>query len=133
MQRSAAFKWTAGVVTTIPIDPYLKPILFQLMSPLVREMMTTEESNAPLRQLSKEVGRMIKKRIEDDEYAKLLARVQQKLDVKRAERKKTQTQQVSLNLLKKSKLTIPDVHKFRIFFYFTCSTSLIQNWQQRRR
>ncbi|XP_015126374.1 small subunit processome component 20 homolog [Diachasma alloeum] len=91
--RSAAFKWTAGVVTTIPIEPYLKPILFQLMSPLVREMMTTEESNAPLRQLSKEVGRMIKKRIDDDEYAKLLARVQQKLDVKRAERKKTLTQQ----------------------------------------
>uniref|UniRef100_A0A0C9R5L4 UTP20 protein n=1 Tax=Fopius arisanus TaxID=64838 RepID=A0A0C9R5L4_9HYME len=86
--RSAAFKWTAGLVTTIPVDPYLKSILFQLMSPLVREMMTTEESNAPLRQLSKEVGRMIKKRIEDDEYSKLLAKVQQKLDVKRAERKK---------------------------------------------
>ncbi|XP_063986981.1 small subunit processome component 20 homolog [Diachasmimorpha longicaudata] len=91
--RSAAFKWTAGVVTTIPMDPYLKPILFQLMSPLVREMLTTEESNAPLRQLSKEVGRMIKKRMDDDEYAKLLARVQQKLDIKRAERKKTLTQQ----------------------------------------
>ncbi|CAD6242799.1 GSCOCG00009582001-RA-CDS, partial [Cotesia congregata] len=52
--RTAVFKWIAGVVTTIDIDPFLKPILFQLMSPLVREMLTTEESSEALRQLSNE-------------------------------------------------------------------------------
>ncbi|KAK0177605.1 hypothetical protein PV328_001642 [Microctonus aethiopoides] len=91
--RTAAFKWTAGIIKTISVEPYLKPILFQIMSPLVREMTTTEESNAPLRQLSKEVAKMIKNRIDDEEYMKLLAKVQQKLDIRRAERKKTHTQQ----------------------------------------
>lgn len=98
MQRTAAFKWTAGIIKTISVEPYLKPILFQIMSPLVREMTTTEESNAPLRQLSKEVAKMIKNRIDDDEYMKLLAKVQQKLDIRRAERKKTHTQQVNLSI-----------------------------------
>ncbi|XP_057326946.1 small subunit processome component 20 homolog [Microplitis mediator] len=91
--RTAVFKWIGGVVRTIPIEPFLKPMLFQIMSPLVREMLTTEESNAPLRQLSKEVGTMIKKNIGDVEYGLLLGKVQQKLEIKKAERKKNYTQQ----------------------------------------
>lgn len=91
-QRIAVFKWIGGVVATVPMA-YLKPVLFQIMSPLVREMSTTEESNAPLRQLAKEVATMIKKLLGNDEYARLLVKVQQKLDTRRTERKKIRTQQ----------------------------------------
>lgn len=65
------------------------------MSPLVREMTTTEETNVELRRLAKEVATMIKKSIGNEEYVKLLNRVQQKLDVKKAERKRVRAQQVS--------------------------------------
>lgn len=65
------------------------------MSPLVREIATTEETNAELlRRLAKEVAAMIKKSIGNEEYTKLLNRVQQKFDIKRAERRKVRTQQV---------------------------------------
>lgn len=92
-QRSAVFKWIAGIVATIPIEE-LNALLFNLMSPLVREMSTTEESNAPLRQLAKEVASMIKKQIGIEEYARLLNKVQQKLDSKKTERRKIRKQQV---------------------------------------
>lgn len=82
------------MVTTIDIDPFLKPILFQLMSPLVREMLTTEESSEALRQLSHEVGKLIKKRVGDELYNSLLVKVQQKIEIKKAERKKNQKQLV---------------------------------------
>ncbi|XP_015598459.1 small subunit processome component 20 homolog [Cephus cinctus] len=90
--RTAVFKWSAGVVATIPIE-YLKPVLFNIMSPLVREMSTIEESNAPLRQLAKEVATMIKKRLGSEDYTRILSNVQKKLDTRRAEKKKTRTQQ----------------------------------------
>ena len=89
------FKWTAGILSTVPID-YLKPILFHLMGPLAREMSTIEVSNAPLRQLSKEVASIIKKNIGPDDYTKLLSRAQTRLDVRRAERKKIRSQQVNI-------------------------------------
>ncbi|KAL2713487.1 small subunit processome component 20 [Vespula squamosa] len=90
--RSAVFKWIAGIVATIPIQE-LNTLLFNLMSPLVREMTTTEESNAPLRQLAKEVASMIKKQIGIEEYARLLSKVQQKIDSKKTERRKIRKQQ----------------------------------------
>ncbi|XP_046606050.1 small subunit processome component 20 homolog [Neodiprion virginianus] len=90
--RTAVFKWTAGVVATISVEN-LNPVLFHLMSPLVREMTTTEESNAPLRHLAKDVATMIKKSLGSEEYMKLLSKVQQKLDTKRAEQKKSRTQE----------------------------------------
>ena len=92
----AVFKWMGGVIATIPIEN-LRPVLFQIISPLLREMSTTEESNAPLRQLAKEVATMIKKRLNTDEYARLLVKVQQKLDTRRNERKKERTQQYVMN------------------------------------
>lgn len=64
------------------------------MSPLVREMATIEESNAPLRHLAKDVATMIKKSLGNEEYAILLSKVQQKLDTRRAEKKKLRTQEV---------------------------------------
>lgn len=88
------FKFIAGVVTTVPTE-YLNAILFNIMSPLVREMATTEETNIELRRLAKEVAAMIKKSIGNEEYVKLLNRVQQKLDIKKAERRKVRAQQVN--------------------------------------
>lgn len=88
------FKCIAGIVTTVPVE-YLNTILFSIMSPLVRELATTEASNADIRRLAKEVTSMIKKTIGNEEYVKLLNRVQQKLDIKKAERKRVRAQQVN--------------------------------------
>ncbi|XP_034941688.1 small subunit processome component 20 homolog [Chelonus insularis] len=92
--RTAVFKWIAGVVATIPVKPFLEPILFQMISPLVREMMIAVEPNPSLKQLAKDVAKMIKKKIGDEEYVRLLMKVQEKIDTKKAERRKTQTQRV---------------------------------------
>lgn len=80
-------------MATVPAEN-LNPVLFHLMSPLVREMATTEESNAPLRHLAKDVATMIKKSLGSEEYTRLLSKVQQQLDTKRAEKKKLRTQEV---------------------------------------
>lgn len=94
-QRTAMFKFIAGIVTTVPMK-YLNAILFNIMSPLVREMTTTEETNAELRRLAKEIATMIKKSVGNEEYVKLLNRVQQRLDIRKAERRKVRAQQVNL-------------------------------------
>ncbi|XP_043248533.1 small subunit processome component 20 homolog [Colletes gigas] len=90
--RTAFFKWTAGAVATIPME-CLNAVLFNIMSPIAREMSSTEESNVALRRLAKEAAVMIKKRLGNEEYTRLLSRVQQKLDIKKAERRKSRTQQ----------------------------------------
>lgn len=95
LQRFSVFKWMAGVVATIEFDK-LKPILFHFMSPLVREMATIEESNAPLRQLAKGVATMIKKKLGVEEYTGLLSKAQRRLDTRRAEKKKVRLQQVNI-------------------------------------
>ncbi|XP_058805534.1 small subunit processome component 20 homolog [Phymastichus coffea] len=90
--RSSVFKWMAGVIATINID-LLRPILFHFMSPLVRELETKDELNAPLRHLAKDVAMMIKKKMSVDEYTQLLNQAQRRLDSRRAERKKVRSQQ----------------------------------------
>ena len=90
--RTAFFKWVAGAVATIPME-YLSPLLFNIMSPIVREMSNMGENNTALRRLAKEAAVMIKKRLGSEEYARLLSRIQQKLDIKKAERRKMRTQQ----------------------------------------
>lgn len=118
------FKFIAGIVATVPVE-YLNPILFSIMSPLVREIATTEESNAELRRLAKEVTSMIKKTIRNEEYVKLLNRVQQKLDIKKAERKKVRAQQVhSISLLILHNMTYRRTFTKRLYVYndyFCCS------------
>jgi U3 small nucleolar RNA-associated protein 20 len=89
--RSEVFKWVAAVATVLDEETLL-PILSHLLAPLVREMITTEESNAPLRQLSKEVGSLLKKKVGVETYTKTLSGLQQLLSVKRAERKRSRTQ-----------------------------------------
>lgn len=75
---------------------YLNVVLFNIMSPIVREISTTEEKNTILRRLAKEASVMIKKRLDSEEYTRLLNRIQQNLDIKKAERKMMRTQQVNL-------------------------------------
>ncbi|CAL7939981.1 unnamed protein product [Xylocopa violacea] len=90
--RTAYFKWVAGIVATVPME-YLNMVLFNLMSPIVREMSNTEEKNIVLRRLAKEAAMMIKKRLNDEEYSRLLCRIQQNMDIKKTERRKLRTQQ----------------------------------------
>ncbi|KOC63433.1 Small subunit processome component 20 like protein [Habropoda laboriosa] len=90
--RIAYFKWVAGVVATISME-YLNVALFNIMSPIVREISLTEDKNVALRRLAKEAATMIKKRLGIEEYNRLLSKIQQKLDIKKAERKKIRTQQ----------------------------------------
>ncbi|KAF3425764.1 hypothetical protein E2986_10060 [Frieseomelitta varia] len=90
--RSAFFKWVAGILATIPME-YLNVILVNIMSPIVREISATEEKITTLRRLAKEAAAMIKKRLGNEEYTRLFSRIQQNLDIKKAERKKIRTQQ----------------------------------------
>lgn len=89
--RTEVFKWIGGVGTVLELDN-IKAVLHHLLAPLVREMVTTEESNAPLRQLAKEVANILKKRVGLDLYSFTLSKVQQQLSVRRAERKRTKRQ-----------------------------------------
>ncbi|KAJ8922426.1 hypothetical protein NQ315_004372 [Exocentrus adspersus] len=89
--RTEVFKWVAGVGLALDTDAIL-PVLHHLLAPLVREMITTEEKNAPLRQLSKEVAGLLKKKVGMERYTETLSRLQQTLSVRRAERKRTRTQ-----------------------------------------
>lgn len=91
------FKWIAGVISTISLD-YLRPIMFHIMGPLVRELSSGENGNAQLKQLSKEVTGLVKKKMDANEYQELLRKVEMRLNIRRAERKKVRSQQViSLN------------------------------------
>lgn len=89
--RTEVFKWIAAITTVLEVDKILS-ILHHMMAPLVREMLMTGDKNAFLRQLSKEVGSSIKKKIGLDVYTETLNKLQQTLSVKRAERKRTRNQ-----------------------------------------
>lgn len=89
--RMEVFKWIAGLVTIVKAET-IEPLVHHLLAPLLREMITTEVSNAPLRQLSKEVGKLIKGRIGLELYSSSLNSVQQHLNVKRAGRKRERNQ-----------------------------------------
>lgn len=89
--RTEVFKWIAGISTALDVEN-IKKVVNHLLAPLVREMITIEESNAPLRQLSKQVANIIKNRLGMEEYVERLAKLQQHLSVKRAERKRTRNQ-----------------------------------------
>lgn len=93
-QRKAVFKFIGGIIIKIPMED-LHAILFSIMSPLVREITITEGINVELCQVAKEVVSLIKKALGNEQYIKLLNQVQQKLDIKKTERKKARTQQVN--------------------------------------
>ncbi|XP_076264086.1 small subunit processome component 20 homolog isoform X2 [Rhynchophorus ferrugineus] len=89
--RTEVFKWIAGIVTVLDTDN-VKPILHHLVAPLVRELISTDEKNAPIRQLAKEVSKHLKGKIGVELYTQTLQSLQQNLEVKRAERKRSRTQ-----------------------------------------
>ncbi|XP_044750615.1 small subunit processome component 20 homolog [Coccinella septempunctata] len=89
--RTEVFKWIAAITTVLEVDKLL-PILHHLMAPLVREMLMIGEKNTFLRQLSKEVGNKIKKKIGLETYTETLNKLQQTLSAKRAERKRSRNQ-----------------------------------------
>lgn len=89
--RSEVFKWIAGVVTAVDVENIV-PVLHHLLGPLVREMITDEEKNAPLRQLAKEVSNIIKNKIGLEMYTNSLSKLQESISTKRAERKRVRTQ-----------------------------------------
>lgn len=89
--RTEVFKFIAGVATALDVEK-LYPVLHHLLAPLVREMITIDESNAPLRQLAKEVSNIIKKKIGMENYTNTLSKLQETISFKRAERKRARTQ-----------------------------------------
>lgn len=110
----------AGVISTVKVDS-LRPILHHFVAPLVREMVSTEESNATLRRLAKEVSQMLKKRMSEEEYTQLISQAQQKLDKKKAERKTSYAHKVKLNSATKMFKYQIDLFLFilRVKFYKT--------------
>ncbi|GLV33838.1 uncharacterized protein CBL_11277 [Carabus blaptoides fortunei] len=89
--RTEVFKWIAGVISTTDGDK-VHQVIHHLLAPLVREMGTTEESNAPLRHLAKEVGGLLKRKVGTDVYLSTMSKLQMQLNVRRAERKRERLQ-----------------------------------------
>lgn len=89
--RTEVFKWIAGVVTILDLKN-LEKTLHHLLAPLVREMVSTEETNSAIRQLAKDVSILIKKKIGIEKYTDILSKLEQQLSVKRAERKRSRNQ-----------------------------------------
>lgn len=89
--RTAVFKWIAGVAIALDVEK-MSPVLHHLLGPLARELITTEETHAPLRQLAKEVSNIIKKKIGMEKYTITLSKLQETISIKRAERKRARTQ-----------------------------------------
>ncbi|XP_060519305.1 small subunit processome component 20 homolog [Cylas formicarius] len=89
--RTEVFKWIAGIGTALELVN-IKPIMNHLLAPLVRELITTDEKNAPLRQLAKEVANHLKKRIGLEEYTTALQKLERNLSARRAERKRSRNQ-----------------------------------------
>lgn len=98
---------------------YLNPVLFNIMTPIVREISAAGEINPSLRRLAKEAAKMIKKSLGNEEYTMLLSRVQQNLDIKKAERKKLRTQQVILCTFLRDKKSRMIVNPSDLFFYYS--------------
>lgn len=88
-QRTSIFKWIEGLVALIATEQVEK-FAYTLLTPLVREMSEEDQNvDARLRKLACHVGDAIRAQIGDDEYNLIRAKIQKKLLLKRAERKKS--------------------------------------------
>ncbi|KAJ8865827.1 hypothetical protein PR048_033349 [Dryococelus australis] len=92
-ERSAMFKWLGAMAVTLERD-HLGSLLPCLMPPLVRELTTEAEAQSSLRRLAKEVADVVKRRVGAEQYTLHLSRLQNRLAVRRLERKKMRTQEV---------------------------------------
>ncbi|PNF32118.1 hypothetical protein B7P43_G02845 [Cryptotermes secundus] len=93
--RTAVFKWIGAIVLDLGRDG-LSPLADQLLAPLVRELVRTDESDSgkELCQLAKEVSDLIKKKLGMEVYMQHLSRLQINLAARRADRKKLRAQEV---------------------------------------
>lgn len=88
-QRTSIFKWIEGLVALISTEQVEK-FAYTLLTPLVREMSEEDQNiDARLRKLACRVGDAVRAQIGDDEYNLTRAKIQKKLLLKRAERKKS--------------------------------------------
>lgn len=94
------FKWIGAIVLDLGRDG-LSPLAYQLLAPLVRELVRTNESDSgkELCQLAKEVSDLIKKKLGMEVYMQHLSRLQMNLAARRADRKKLRAQEVSLDFV----------------------------------
>ncbi|GJQ79470.1 hypothetical protein Trydic_g16323 [Trypoxylus dichotomus] len=108
--RTEIFKWIAGVVTALDLDN-LQPILHHLLAPLVREMVTTDESETEIRRLSKDVANIIKKKVGLEKYTENISKLEQQLSIKRLERKRYRNQLA---------VTDPEFATIEILYHSSC-------------
>jgi hypothetical protein len=75
----------------------LPPVAYQLLAPLARELVSTDESDSgkQLHQLANQVSELIKRKLGMEVYTRYLSRLQINLATKRAGRKKLRAQEVS--------------------------------------
>lgn len=89
------FNWLAALAVKLSGDE-LQTIALSALTPLVREMGTTEEKYAEIRQIATEAANYYKKRLGNEVYLKTIATLQQRQDVRRANRKRERAQGVSI-------------------------------------
>jgi hypothetical protein len=96
MQRTAVFKWTGAIVLDLGREG-LPPVAYQLLAPLARELVSTDESDSAkqLHQLASQVSDLIKKKLGMEVYTRHLSHLQINLATRRADRKKLRAQEVS--------------------------------------
>lgn len=92
LQRTAVFHWIEGLIELLP-DNTLTELSTSLMAPLVREMSEEDKNIDPkMRQLALKVGNSLKQKLGDAQYQLMKTRIQTKLMLRRAERKKLNAQ-----------------------------------------
>jgi hypothetical protein len=118
LQRTAVFKWIGAIVLDLGRDG-LPPLAYQLLAPLARELVRTDESDSgkELCQLAKQVSDLIKKKLGMEVYMRHLSRLQINLSARRADRKKLRAQEVSLGFVRWKGL------RFHQRFFLTCLSS----------
>jgi U3 small nucleolar RNA-associated protein 20 len=96
MQRTAVFKWIGAIILDLGREG-LPPLAYQLLAPLARELVSTDESDSgkQLHQLASQVSELVKKKLGMEVYTRHLSRLQINLATRRADRKKLRAQEVS--------------------------------------
>lgn len=89
--RMMSFNWLAALVVKLD-KASLQPILHHILTPIVRELNTVDESNSALQEVAKECANYVRQKIGGDEYNRILSTLTTRLDVKRIERKKERAQ-----------------------------------------
>ena len=94
IQRMMGFNWMAALALKLDSET-LGKVARNILGPLAREMNTADESNGTLRQVAKEAAGYVKRKIGADLYNTIMLEQMDRLDARRAERKKQRAQLVS--------------------------------------